>query len=69
MATHSSILAWEIRWTEVPSRLQSMGSQKYEALQHHLELTAKKMLVLALLSEGKTRQGRVKSQPSASASE
>ena len=28
MATHSSILAWEIPWTEVPSGLQSMGSQK-----------------------------------------
>ena len=28
MATHSSILAWEISWTEEPSRLQSMGSQK-----------------------------------------
>ena len=27
MATHSSILAWEIPWTEVPSGLQSMGSQ------------------------------------------
>ena len=28
MATHSSILAWEIRWTEEPGRLQSIGSQK-----------------------------------------
>ena len=28
MATHSSILAWEISWTEEPSRLQSMGSQR-----------------------------------------
>ena len=28
MATHSSILAWEIPWTEDTSRLQSMGSQK-----------------------------------------
>ena len=26
MATHSSILAWEIPWTEKPGRLQSMGS-------------------------------------------
>ena len=30
MATHSSILAWEIPWTEGPSRLQSMGSQKIQ---------------------------------------
>ena len=28
MATHSSILAWEISWTEEPGGLQSMGSQK-----------------------------------------
>ena len=27
MATHSSILAWEIPWTEEPGGLQSMGSQ------------------------------------------
>ena len=26
--THSSILAWEIPWTEESGRLQSMGSQK-----------------------------------------
>ena len=28
MATHSSILAWEIPWTEELVRLQSTGSQK-----------------------------------------
>ena len=28
VATHSSILAWRIQWTEEPGRLQSMGSQK-----------------------------------------
>ena len=27
MATHSSILAWKIPWTEDSGRLQSMGSQ------------------------------------------
>ena len=27
IATHSSILAWEIPWTEQPGGLQSMGSQ------------------------------------------
>ena len=27
MATHSSLLAWKIPWTEEPSGLQSMGSQ------------------------------------------
>ena len=28
MATHFSILAWKIPWTEESSRLQSMGSQR-----------------------------------------
>ena len=28
MATHSSILAWKISWTEGPGRLQSMGFQR-----------------------------------------
>ena len=27
-ATHSSILAWKITWTEEPGRLQFMGSQR-----------------------------------------
>ena len=33
MATHSSILAWEIPWTEEHGGLQSMGSQQ---VGHHL---------------------------------
>ena len=28
VATHSSILAWEIPWTEKPGRLQAMGLQR-----------------------------------------
>ena len=28
MATHSSILAWRMPWTEEPGRLQSMGLQR-----------------------------------------
>ena len=28
MATHSSVLSWEIPWTEEPGRLQSTGSQE-----------------------------------------
>ena len=30
MATHSSILAWRIPWTEEPDGLQSMGSQRVQ---------------------------------------
>ena len=28
MATHSTILAWEVQWTEEPGGLQSMGLQR-----------------------------------------
>ena len=28
MATHSSILAWKIPWTEIPDGLQSVGLQR-----------------------------------------
>ena len=28
IVTHSSILGWEIPWTEEPGRLQSLGSQR-----------------------------------------
>ena len=28
MATHSSVFAWRIPWTEKPGRLQSMGSHR-----------------------------------------
>ena len=34
MATHSSVLAWEIPWREKPGGLQSMGSQR---VRHNLE--------------------------------
>ena len=32
MATHSSILAWRIPWTEEPGKLQSMGLQSWTQL-------------------------------------
>ena len=35
LATHSSILAWKIPWTEVPGRLQSIGSQKSDMTEQH----------------------------------
>ena len=31
IATHSSILAWRIPWTEEPGRLQSIGLQRVRA--------------------------------------
>ena len=32
MATHTSIVAWSIPWTEEPGGLQSMGTQKRQNL-------------------------------------
>ena len=45
MATHSSILAWRIPWTEEPDRLQSMGSQESDTpwgLNHHMNISSAK---------------------------
>ena len=42
MTTHSSILSWEIPWTEETDGLQSMGSQESdttEQLNHHHTLS------------------------------
>ena len=50
MATHSSILAWKIPWTEDPGRLQSRGfkeSDMTERLHFHfqyLELSTREMV-------------------------
>ena len=34
MAAHSSILAWEIPWTEEPRGLQSKGSKELDTMEH-----------------------------------
>ena len=41
MATHCSILAWEIPWTEKPGGLQLMG---YQRVRHDLGTTTAKHL-------------------------
>ena len=33
LATHSSILAWKIPWTEEPGWLQSMGLKKWDTIE------------------------------------
>ena len=35
MATHFSILAWKIPWTEEPDRLQSVGLQRVRMIEHN----------------------------------
>ena len=42
MATHSSILVWEIPWTEEPDRLQSMSSQR---VGHDLEVKQQNSII------------------------
>ena len=39
MATHSSILTWEIPWTEEPSGLHFMGYQKNQTHTHESDTT------------------------------
>ena len=39
MATHSSILAWKIPWTEKPGRLQFIGSQELDMTQRYLSFS------------------------------
>ena len=36
MATHSSVFAWEIPWTEEPGGLQSMGLQTTQRLNNNI---------------------------------
>ena len=38
MATHFSVLTWEIRQTEEPGGLQSMGSQESNTLSTHMHI-------------------------------
>ena len=50
MAIHSSILAWEIPWTEEPGRLRSMGSKKSQLrLGSQATAAATRMCILTLI--------------------
>ena len=43
MATHSSILAWKIQWTEEPGELQSMGCKELDTTEQlHSHFHSKK---------------------------
>jgi len=43
MATHCSILAWRIPWTEEPGRVQSIGLQRFghDGAPQHTQMTGK----------------------------
>ena len=49
MATHSSILAWEISWAEEPGGLQSIQSQKKLATTEHTHSNSKSVSYTLLL--------------------
>ena len=49
MVTHSSILAWEIPWTEEPGGLQFTGSQSQTQLSTHSPCCLVAKLCLTLL--------------------
>ena len=54
MATHSSILAWRIPWTEEPGGLQSTGSQRVGhdwATSHHITSMVDSGYFYSLLAE------------------
>ena len=53
MATHSSILAWRIPWTEEPGQLQSTGSQTFENDWSNRACTDAPRLGYALFERGK----------------
>ena len=47
MATHSSILAWKIPWTEEPGRLQFMGCKESDTTEQlHTEVRASQVVLL-----------------------
>ena len=56
MATHSSILAWRIPWTEEPGGLPSMGSQK---VRHDWETKPSLSLAPEAMAQGQVRDGWV----------
>ena len=56
MATHSSILAWEIPWTEEPGGLQSTGWQKNQMQQ---ETTQQQQSMLMILEYIQSAVGKV----------
>ena len=66
MATYSSILAWEIPWTEEPGGLQSMVSQESDMTQQlnhlHSAVTGYFPLVAKAAKMGKDLDGSISSK-------
>ena len=58
MATHSSILAWRIPWTEEPGSVQSMGSQRvrHDRETEHTHTASREQMKSEELSPGDISQ-------------
>ena len=52
LATHSSILAWRIPWTEEPGRLQSIGLQSQIRLKQLRQMQAQQINNVVAVSSG-----------------
>ena len=52
MATHSSVLAWRIPWTEKPGRLQSMGSHRVGHDRSHLVVVVVVVVDVTMYNSG-----------------
>ena len=55
MATHSSILAWEIPWTKEPGGLESMGLQELDTTEWLNNINNKKTKLFFLIGEKKVK--------------
>ena len=63
IATHSSILAWRIPWTEEPDRLQSMGLQRVGHDRANNTFTFHFLLILTCKWGWRTYQGLSERNP------
>ena len=52
MATHSSILAWRIPWTEKPGRLRFIGSQRVGHTRSDLAAAAAELINNVVMVSG-----------------
>ena len=55
MATHSSILAWEVPWTKEPGGLHSMGLQELDTTEWLNSISNKKAKLFFLIGEKKVK--------------
>ena len=60
MATHSSVLSWEIPWTEEPGKLQSIGSLSWTQLKQLSMHTCTYLYMKRVQTSGKVTNRLIK---------